>query len=209
MSENSFGWSYFANENDNNKDIKINKVPSLAERDIGKTTINEKDNEWTSVNGPSVDGPSATKFESNDETRTGVSIVSDVTNKDKNYITLSDLPTKSLNGLERAGCSPLANHLAGTTCPLRDAVVGERLNSVDGSRRSSTGASQSVSGDAIASERAGDEATESRKSAEESDKNPSMNYVDEPKYDYLTNIYVGSLTIVGLYIFFRIIEKSK
>ncbi len=46
--------------------------------------------------------------------------------------------------MERAGCSPLANHLAGTTCPLRDAVVGERLNSVDGSRRSSD-AAQSIS----------------------------------------------------------------
>jgi hypothetical protein len=39
------------------------------------------------------------------------------------------------DGLERAGCSPLANHLAGTTCQLRDEVVGERLNSVGASRR--------------------------------------------------------------------------
>jgi translation initiation factor 4A len=27
------------------------------------------------------------------------------------------------NSVERAGCSPNANHLAGTTCPLRDAVI--------------------------------------------------------------------------------------
>jgi hypothetical protein len=179
MSENSFGWSYFSNENDNNKDTKLNNVPSLAERDIGKTTINEKDSEWTSVNGPSVNGPSVngpsvTKFESNDETRTGVSIVTDVTNKDKNYITLADLPTKTLNG--------------------------------------TTEASQSISGDAITGERNVDVKQEDEvagTSVKESDKKTSMNYVDEPKYDYLTNIYVGSLTIVGLYIFFRIIEKSK
>jgi hypothetical protein len=173
MSENSFGWLYFSNDNDNNnknnKYTKINKVPSLAERDIGKTTINEKDNEWTSVNRTSV-----TKFESNDETRTGVSIVTDVTNKDKNYITLADLPTKSLNG--------------------------------------TTEASQSVSGDATTGERnvgAKQEDEVAGTSVKDSDKKASMNYVDEPKYDYLTNIYVGSLTIVGLYIFFRIIEKSK
>ena len=38
----------------------------------------------------------------------------------------------STDSMERAGCSPLANHLAGTTCPLRDEVVGERLNSLVG-----------------------------------------------------------------------------
>jgi len=32
---------------------------------------------------------------------------------------------------------------------------------------------------------------------------------DSSKSDYMVNLYVGSLTLVGLYIFFRIIEKSK
>ena len=53
-------------------------------------------------------------------------------------------PVKSFARLERAGCSPLANHIGGL-CPLRAEGVGERLNSVDGSRRSSTALPQTPS----------------------------------------------------------------
>lgn len=39
--------------------------------------------------------------------------------------------------------------------------------------------------------------------------NPKISIVKAPKLSFMNNLYIGSLTVVGLFIVFRFIQKSR